>query len=74
MSKYITRPVGSHFNYEGIELVVVENTNGPDGYCGGEEDPCFFTDGFFCMKHSEVCGHCSKYARDDYKDVYFKEV
>lgn len=68
-----TRPVGSHFKCCGVELVVVENTHGPDGYCGGEEDPCYF-EGGECTKCSDILGHCSNYIRDDCKDVYFKEV
>lgn len=72
MSEIITRPIGSHFNCNGVELVVVENTLGIEGYCGPEEDPCFFA-GCLCT-WKEICGSCSKLSRNDGRDVYFKEV
>lgn len=76
MSEIITRPIGSHFKCNGVELVVVENTRGVDGYCGGEVFPCYFGDNcsgrdkdmLFCR------GCCSDLTRTDGKDVYFREV
>ena len=72
-NEMLTRPIGTRFNCCGVVLEVVENTLGPDGFCGGENDHCYFDDG--CDKDMFECrGCCSNYTRSDGKDVYFKEV
>ena len=77
MSKTITRPIGSRLYCDGVELIVVENTAGVEGYCGTEVDPCYFAnrhgDGV-CTMDCSIFGLCSSYARSDGKDVYFREV
>lgn len=77
MSEIITRPIGSHFNCDGVELVVVENTDGIEGYCGTEIEPCYFAnrhgDGL-CTMENAICGCCYGFSRSDGKDVYFREV
>lgn len=70
--KGFTRPIGTRFNCIGVELEVVENTQGPDGYCIG----CYF-DGACHDCGNEVFGCrgcCSDYTRTDGKDVIFKVV
>lgn len=73
MSQVHTRPIGSKFLCNGVELEVVENTCGPDGYCGGQNFECYF-DGH-CDNKDFICrGTCSSYTRSDGKDVYFRRV
>lgn len=76
MSNVITRPIGTRFNYNGVELEVVENTLAPDNFCGGESDPCYFWNE--CAKRNydivKCRGCCGDFTRTDGKDVYFKEV
>lgn len=75
MSEIITRPIGSHFNCNGVELEVVENFYGPDGYCGRLTEPCYFDEVCYKSESEHLCrGCCSNYTRTDGKDVYFRRV
>lgn len=73
MSDYITRPIGSRFKYNDVELEVVENTIGPEGYC--DRGHCYFEEDCSTIDECFLCrGLCSNYSRSDGRDVYFKEV
>lgn len=75
MAKFITRPIGSKFRCNGVELEVVENTRGAEGYCGRLDCRCYFDDFCGTSEDSLLCrGTCSNFSRADGKDVYFKEV
>lgn len=67
MSNNLSRPIGSRFTYNGVELEVVENTHGSDGYCKG----CYFEEK--CDSVSFVIrGFCSNFTRTDCRDVIFR--
>lgn len=72
MAKFITRPIGSKFLCNGVELEVVNNTSYPKSLCVG----CYFdADCDTCTnKFREITGSCSGFSREDCADVYFKEV
>ena len=61
------RKIGEKFNYGDVTLEVTENTNGKS--CGD----CYFLHNW-CAESFDTRGKCSKRARDDKREVYFKEV
>lgn len=61
------RKIGEKFNYGDVTLEVKENTNGKS--CGD----CYFLHNW-CAESFDTRGKCSKRARDDKRDVYFKEI
>lgn len=62
-----SRRIGEKFNYGDVTLEVTENTNGKS--CGD----CYFLHNW-CSESFDTRGKCSKRARDDKREVYFKEV
>ena len=71
MSVIITRPIGSRFKCNGVELEVVENLLGSDGFCEG----CYFDEvGCWNDEYLQIRGNCSYFVRDDCKDVCFRRV
>lgn len=61
------RKIGEKFNYGDVTLEVKENTNGKS--CGD----CYFLNNW-CAESFDTRGKCSKRAREDKREVYFKEV
>ena len=61
------RKIGEKFNYGDVTLEVTESHKS-DGCCD-----CYFLPNW-CSESFDTRGKCSKRARDDKRDVYFKEV
>ena len=61
------REIGEKFNYGDVTLEVTESHKS-DGCCY-----CYFLPNW-CSESFDTRGKCSKRARDDKREVYFKEV
>ena len=62
-----SRRIGEQFNYGEVTLEVTESNN-VKSCCD-----CYFLNNW-CAESFDTRGKCSKRARDDKRDVYFKEV